>query len=298
LQQPYFIVVLAHSLHGRLRRIHVPHTLMYAVLGFALLGMVTFVGFVSSYARMAWKVSNYNNLRSDLDSLRNRYQKLQRESEEKNHQMATLQLFASEVSTRYGIGQRANAHSDLVAEGRLVPTLRESVDQYNYLKQISFTSSLRARPKVNPANLMPSLWPVNGSLVSHFGMRMDPFSGQGGFHPGVDLHAPVGTPIRAAADGRIVQAGWNAGYGISVMIDHENDMQTLYGHLSRVELRVGQEVKRGQIIGLTGTTGRSTGPHLHYEVHVGGAPVNPYRYLRQAHQQMAQKKAELPFGAF
>lgn len=271
---------------------------MYAVLGFALFGMVSFVGLVSSYVRMAWKVSNYNHLRSDLDSLRNRYQKLQRESEEKNHQMATLQLFASEVSTRYGIGRQQNTHSDLVAEGRLVPTLRESVDQYNYLKQISFTSSLRSRPKTNPAQLMPSLWPVNGSLVSHFGMRMDPFSGQGGFHPGVDIHANIGTPVRAPADGRIVQAGWNAGYGISIMIDHENDVQTLYGHLSRIELRVGQEVKRGQIIGLTGTTGRSTGPHLHYEVHVNGAPVNPYRYLRQAHLQLAQKKSEQPFGAF
>lgn len=271
---------------------------MYAVLAFALFGMVTFAGLVSSYARMAFKVSNYNNLRTDLDSLRNRYQKLQRETEEKNYQMATLQYLASEVSTRYGIGARSNAHTDLVAEGRLVPTLRESVDQYNYLKQISFTSSLRSRPKTNPAELMPSLWPVNGSLVSHFGMRTDPFSGQGGFHPGVDIHAPIGTPIRAAADGRIVQGGWNAGYGISVMIDHENGMHTLYGHMSRVELRVGQEVKRGQIIGLSGSTGHSTGPHVHYEVHVNGAPVNPYRYLRMAHLQLARKRPELPFGAF
>ena len=296
-KKPYFILVVAHSLHGRLNRVHVPHTLLYGVLALALFGFVSLAGMASSYVRMAWKVNNYNTLRADLDALRNRYQKLQREAEEKNHQMATLQLFASEVSTRYGIGGRATTHSGLVSEGRLVPTLRESVDQYNYLKQMSFTSSMRSRPKVNPANLQPSLWPVNGSLVSHFGMRVDPFTGGGGFHPGVDIYAPHGTPIRASADGRIVQAGWNAGYGMSVMIDHENTMHTLYGHLSRIELRVGQEVKRGQVIGLTGATGRATGPHLHYEVHLNGAPVNPYHYLKQSQvyrEQLAQRR-DLPF---
>jgi murein DD-endopeptidase MepM/ murein hydrolase activator NlpD len=133
--------------------------------------------------------------------------------------------------------------------------------------------------------------------MSHFGMRIDPFSGQGGFHSGVDIYAPIGSPIRASADGRVIQAGWNGGYGLSVMIDHENGVHTLYGHLSRIELRAGQEVKRGQVIALSGSTGRSTGPHLHYEVHVNGAPVNPYRYLRQVHvarEQLAQRR-DLPF---
>lgn len=297
MQQPYFILVVAHSLHGRLRRIHIPYTLLYGFIALAVFGLFSLIGVASSYMRMVWKVANYNTLRSDLDAVRNRYQKLQKEAEERSYQVATLQLFASEVSSRYGIGQRVGAHSGLVAEGRLVPTLRESVDQYNYLKSISFAHTLRSRPRLDPANVVPNLWPVNGPLMSHFGMRMDPFSGQGGFHPGVDIYANIGTPVRAPADGTIIQAGWNGGYGMSVIIDHENGMQTLFGHLSRVSLRVGQEIRRGDVLGLTGSTGRSTGPHLHYEVHVNGAPVNPHRYLRQAavYREQLAKRRDLPF---
>jgi hypothetical protein len=101
--QPYFVLVLAHSLHGRLRRIHIPHKAIYAVFLLALLGCFSMFGIISSYARMAWKVANYNSLRQEVDSLRAKYQELQKVANQKNEQLATLETFASEVSVAYGL---------------------------------------------------------------------------------------------------------------------------------------------------------------------------------------------------
>src|SRR5882672_7256219 len=105
MKQEYFVVVLAHSLRGRLRRIHIPHTAVYAVLGLALLGCFSAFGIVASYGRMALKVANYNNLRTEADTLRARYQNLQKVVSETNVQMASLQLYAKEVSVAFGIKQ-------------------------------------------------------------------------------------------------------------------------------------------------------------------------------------------------
>jgi murein DD-endopeptidase MepM/ murein hydrolase activator NlpD len=109
---------------------------------------------------------------------------------------------------------------------------------------------------------------------------MDPFTGEGNFHNGVDIAAPAGTLVRAAADGILFHAGPDAGYGNEALIDHGYGLTTKYGHLRNLSVFVGQEVSRGQIIGTVGMTGRTTGPHLHYEVLVGGIPVNPVNYLR------------------
>src|SRR5579859_256390 len=122
MKQQYFILVLAHSLHGRLRRIHIPHQVLYIVLALALIGGFSIFGFVSSYARMAWKVANYNSLKREADAMRDRYDKLQKVMNQTNQQMASLQLFANEVSVAYGIKQKLEGPPGISAEGRLVPT--------------------------------------------------------------------------------------------------------------------------------------------------------------------------------
>lgn len=127
---------------------------------------------------------------------------------------------------------------------------------------------------------VPSLWPVAGSLESGFGGRRNPFGGSSmEFHSGQDIEAPSGTPISAAASGTVTYAGWMNGYGQLVIIDHGGGLSTRYGHLSRIEANVGQNILRGQQLGLVGSTGRSTGPHLHYEVRINDHPVNPRQYL-------------------
>ncbi len=122
MKQPYFVVVLAHSLHGRLRRVHIPQQALYAVLMLAVLGCFTLVIVVSSYARMAWKMASYNSLRKEAASVRAQYNSLNKEFMETKGQLAALQLFASEVSNAYGIKRRLEGPSDISSEGRLVPT--------------------------------------------------------------------------------------------------------------------------------------------------------------------------------
>ena len=140
-----------------------------------------------------------------------------------------------------------------------------------------FPTALRGGPALKAP---PSLWPVEGRLVDGFARRTDPFSGEGAFHKGVDITAPYGTTVRATADGVVVQAEMvSGGYGRLIIIDHGGGFQTYYAHLSRISVRAGQEVRRGEPIGAVGASGRTTAPHLHYEVRVGGSPMNPYPYL-------------------
>ena len=131
-------------------------------------------------------------------------------------------------------------------------------------------------------SFVPLRMPLSGdpSLTSGFGYRVDPFLGRLALHPGVDLAEAYGAEIRAAAAGRVVHAGPAGGYGIMVEIDHGNGLATRYAHMSEALVEEGQEVDKGAILGRLGSTGRSTGPHLHYEVRVDGEPVDPERYLR------------------
>ena len=126
----------------------------------------------------------------------------------------------------------------------------------------------------------PSIWPVTGIMWGGFGVRRNPFGGMSSeFHKGQDISAPFGTPVSATADGVVVVAGWQRGYGRVVYVDHGNGISTRYGHLSRLDVAVGQMIKRGALLGLVGSSGRSTGPHLHYEVRINGEPTNPLYYL-------------------
>jgi murein DD-endopeptidase MepM/ murein hydrolase activator NlpD len=134
----------------------------------------------------------------------------------------------------------------------------------------------------------PSGWPVHGEVSSHFGWRESPYGSGTQRHTGLDIIADYGTPVSASAPGLVLFAGRDAGgYGMAVVIDHGRDVKTLYGHLSGVYVRAGQRVARGSVIGAVGSTGRSTGVHLHYEVRVANVPVDPMAYVGSGLQQVA-----------
>ena len=128
--------------------------------------------------------------------------------------------------------------------------------------------------------MTPSIWPVSGKLESGMGGRRNPFGGRGfEYHEGQDIDAAYGTPVMVAAGGTITIAGRQRGYGNVIYVDHGAGLSTRYGHLSEIDVKIGQTVTRGQTIGLVGSTGRSTGPHLHYEVRINNQPVDPRQYL-------------------
>lgn len=129
----------------------------------------------------------------------------------------------------------------------------------------------------------PSIAPVRGILTDGFGGRSDPFTGEPGTHMAIDISSAVGQPVRAPADGIVVKAEWANGYGNVVYLSHGYGYSTRYGHLSGYAVRPGQRVKRGDIVGYVGSTGRSTGPHLHYEVRFNNNPVNPLEYILNAY---------------
>ena len=135
------------------------------------------------------------------------------------------------------------------------------------------------RSKQDALDSTPSIWPLEGWVTSPFGWRSSPFTGKREYHKGIDISCPSGTPIYAPAQGTISFAGVQGGYGRMIKMSHGANLSTRYAHLKRPTVKKGQVVTRGELIGYAGNTGRSTGPHLHYEVRLGGVPVSPMRYI-------------------
>jgi murein DD-endopeptidase MepM/ murein hydrolase activator NlpD len=282
-----YTFLIASGSGGTLRKIRVPFYAVHLLALFAIVGGITVFAAVTSYSRMLWKAANYNALRTEQDNLKRRFSHLQAVVKDTNQQLSSLQSLATEVAMTYGIMRFREtpfglSETALDGEARYL----RSVEQFNFLRKnataISLASQgLRLMPgrSLDSLAFTPSMWPVMGHVSGNFGDRLDPFSGEGAFHAGVDISAPYGEEVRATADGVVVSVEPRAGYGRLVVIDHGFGTATWYGHLSRFAAYEGRHVKRGEVIGYVGTSGRASGPHVHYEVRIYGAPVNPWRYL-------------------
>jgi murein DD-endopeptidase MepM/ murein hydrolase activator NlpD len=180
-------------------------------------------------------------------------------------------------------GLPASAYFPLYRQELLARKMHNFLDQLSTearleeIKQQELIETIRSRKDILAAT--PSIWPTLGWITSEFGYRISPFTGRREFHKGLDISGPVGTPIYAPADGKVVFTGKDGGYGITLVIDHGLGITSRYAHLSRYVVKKNQRVTRGEIIAYMGNTGRSTGPHLHYEVRLNGVPVNPLRYI-------------------
>lgn len=279
----YFIVVLAHPVHGRIKRLKVPHYFLHIALSLAIFGAIAGIGFVSSYSRMLSKVTEFNRMRSEKAALQAQFDTLRASVAERDIQLASLGSLASEVSIAFGI--RRNLDEPLIGEDRSASAIDHSLSQFDMLQSVHLPASGSAI-LTRLSNTTPSIWPIKGRISSSFGNRIDPFLGKGAFHPGVDLSTGSGTPVVATADGIVRSANWSGGYGKLVEITHgSNGLMTRYAHLTEIFARAGQVVRRGEVIGRAGSTGRSTSAHLHYEVRYRGTPLNPYKYLRNTEPQ-------------
>jgi murein DD-endopeptidase MepM/ murein hydrolase activator NlpD len=281
---------VARDDHGQLRKIPIPVHYLYVFAIGAAIGFLSLTGIASSYARMLSKVSRYNELRAEKDDLKTRYSRLEQVAKERDVQVASLGSLASEVSALYGLKSDpalVTGFEEQVQNNQV----SSSLDQLYALRTSALTGatstglSLGLTRNVTTAdwlraNATPNLWPVEGQITGSFGERIDPFNGEGAFHTGVDIAAGYGQPVIAPADGLVTFADQLGGYGRAIVVEHGHGIATRYGHLSSFAVAPGQQVHRGDVIGYVGLSGRSTGPHLHYEVRINDTPVNPYKYLR------------------
>ena len=312
LRRRYYILFVARDEDGHIRKIPLPLKYAYGFVLAALVGAFTIVGLAGSYTRMLLKTESYNQVRAERETLRKNYQQMAEIAHNRSVQVASLGALANEVSALYGLRQnkleaakpepQASAAAAAPAPATLGQTdelsqqqVTNSIDTFYALRAEALSGQVsRALEGGLTASFAgdwteladaPSLWPVEGPIGSGFGVREDPINGEGSFHTGVDIDAPIGTPVRAAADGNVISAEMNAGYGREVLLDNSHGLVTLYAHLSGFAVFAGQHVIRGQVIGYVGESGRATGPHLHYEVRVHNVPVNPHKYLRSTYNE-------------
>jgi len=285
---------------GRTREVHVPRV---AILGGAvlLLLLVTTAAFytVDWTTGVAWRpggspvVLDNQALQQQVNRYESQVVAMQADLDEV---FAYQQALAAAVDItpldaevrRAGIGGR----EPLQITGELAG-LHSAPDLDQLLRQsriqragmAAIIDSLSARDDVRQH--VPSIRPCDvGWLSSRFGKRRDPFTGKQAFHRGIDFSVPVGTPVRVTADGTVVTVEKQRGFGRVVKVDHGNGIQSVYGHLQEASVKRGQKVSRGDVIALSGNSGRSTGPHLHYELRVAGRAVNPLSYILDTYAEL------------
>ena len=291
MRKRFYIMLVARNTEGELLKIPVPMHYLYVFVAGALIGMLVITGMLGSYTRMVVKTQKFNELRDEQTALRKQYSRLEQIAQDNELQAQSLSSLAGEVSSLYGLKADPAFQDDDPASA--------SWQQFDALRNTAMSgaasvgigmgavddTSLRDWMRLAAA---PTLWPVMGRITGSFGERIDPFNGEGAFHRGVDISSDIGTRIIAPADGIVRFADFMNGYGRAVIIDHGNGITTLYGHMSGFAVTAGQLIRRGDSLGYVGQSGRSTGPHLHYEVRVFNTPVNPYKYLRfTMNQQVA-----------
>ncbi len=302
MRKRFYIMFVARDDDGELRKIPIPLHYLYVFVAGALIGMFVITGMAGSYTRMLLKVARFNELRSEKAAIQTQYTVLEQVAKEKEIQVASLGSIANEVSALYGL-KPDPALAEAATTGEFqADDVSRSLDDLYALKSSAMSGAatigitaggLRRASLADWVRIAaaPTLWPVQGRITGAFGSRIDPFTGEGAVHRGIDISAPYGTRVVAPADGEVIFANFSSGYGRMVVIAHPNGIITRYGHLASFAVTAGMAVGRGDTIGFVGQSGRSTGPHLHYEVWVHNNPVAPYKFLRMPSENFGFKGA-------
>jgi len=277
----YNTIIFVPHARARFRKIRVSSRALWiagATAGLVVLTALTFstIFFLSSRRDRRYQLTIQENdrLKVSAEKMTTRLSKLSRKLDEFEERTRRLAIVAGMPtladSGRGGSGGALpfgeNGGFDLVDRGRLLDSRLDALE-----KTISRQDRLLATT--------PSIEPVRGLITCGFGERSDPFTGEPAFHTGIDISSQRGHAVIASAEGTVVKSGWLNGYGRCVEIAHGMGVRTLYGHLDEVDVLEGQHVRRAEVIGAVGSTGRSTGPHLHYEVRLENRAVNPLRFF-------------------
>jgi murein DD-endopeptidase MepM/ murein hydrolase activator NlpD len=287
-----FNFLVVHDDGRRIARVTLPRWLILSALALLVVAPVSVAFIYSDYLQLRSQRASFNDLAARVAEQRGVIEASQSKMREiraeingwrELHARIWAPFSPEDGSAKRGTGIGGGTGPARIAEtpdraaigdelDRLTGIVKEEGDNLRVLERF-----LGRATRVLAA--LPSRWPVRGQVNSGYGSRVSPWSAQSEFHSGLDIGAPVGTPVRAPAPGTVVFAGVHAEYGQILIVDHGNDTKSIYGHLSKVYVVENQKVERGEAIALTGNTGRSSGPHLHYEIQVKGQSVNPTSYL-------------------
>lgn len=274
-----FIITHTSRSRARVQRIRVEKR---SVRIFCLILLVMGVGLFYGLYGLTQQAAH---LRTEFENqkLRAENERQRRELEKLNNRVEKVEDTSRKLAEKSGVVDAGEVDDSLTLPGTGGPAL--PVDEMGLATLVAKMGRLEEDLRAYEAILRergytPTVWPVHGKLEGGFGGRRNPFGGPGyEFHSGQDIEAPWGAPVVAGASGRVSFVGWQNGYGQLVIVDHGGGLTTRYGHLSHIDVELDQPVERAQLLGKVGSTGRSTGPHVHYEVRINDQPVNPLPYL-------------------
>lgn len=266
----------------------------WLLLGFSVGILVLISSFILSalhYFHMDRKSARFVELSSEVDRLRRENDDFRLTAKRLTDRLSTMEVTAKklEILSDQELGRMGGVGGPSQTDSRILRLSKRDLMRYFKTldrKRINLSEELnRLKDYYTTRSILvaatPAIIPVRGYLSGGFGYRTDPFNGLRDFHPGIDISAPSGSKVIATADGSVMSVGRHAGYGKMIIIDHRFGISTRYGHLGQMIVRVGQKVKKGEVIGYVGSTGRSTGPHLHYEVRLHEQRLNPLRFYRE-----------------
>ena len=286
----YSTIIFVPHARAKFRKLKVSHRLLFSILSLVSTSLCLSTFFSVQYFTSLSQTHELSKLRRENRELQTANEQFGKSVESLRTQLHTVEDRTRKLAIIAGITTLDEASQGgsggVRNEERAGSPYRDDVDKMSFRStRLDKDLSQLEEKFVAQSRLLsstPSIAPVRGILTDGFGGRSDPFTREPGQHNAIDISSAVGQPVRSPADGIVVKAEWASGYGNVVYISHGYGYSTRYGHLSAFAVRPGARVKRGETIGYVGSTGRSTGPHLHYEVRVNNNPVNPLEYILNA----------------
>jgi murein DD-endopeptidase MepM/ murein hydrolase activator NlpD len=291
----FYTFIIVPNASSRLHKLKLPVRALYLLAGVGILSFFVAVGLGFSYASMAFKAADYDKLQAENTNLKIQKKNLEVATQKLGDKINNLENISQKIQNLIendNLTNRGKLNGPAVGGSKVDYPTAELLGGSSGQLGIEFLKGQTAQVEKNLSTLQdvvqqrvskklttPSIWPVKGPITSHYGNRSDPFNGDAEMHLGLDISALYGATVHAPADGKVIYAQRMDAYGNLLIIDHGNGMTTRYGHLSRFVAKVGQKVKKGDVIALVGTTGRTTAPHLHYEVRMNDRPKNPREFL-------------------
>ena len=292
----FYTFIVVPNLSSRLHKVRVPAPAVSLLAAIGILSFLVVAGLGFSYAKMAFRVADYNRLEAENSELKVEKKNLEVSTKKLDTKIAHLEIISEKITSliesdswnkRFGnlslsavggpkMDYRTSEIVDGIKSRADVETLKDRTSELE--NNLTFLQTV-VEKRYQKLQFTPTTWPINGRIGSHYGRRLDPFTGEAEVHFGLDISGLYGTAVRAPASGVVIYSARRSDYGNLIILDHGDGLTTRYGHLSRYQARIGQQIAKGEVIGYVGTTGRSTAPHLHYEVRLNDRPVNPKNYL-------------------